>query len=201
MPSSITSRFQKAKAKGVKRRKVMPKMAIKNISVDTARRIVSKGSELKVIDFPYTGINAMSAIPSLSATSTGVRVTNLITQGAGLSQRTGTKCLLKNSTARIIFDCTMTPGASGYIYPNYVRILCVWWPDGNTVPSLNQIVSTMVGDNSQVDNKRAGKAINSQDANADFRILVDDTIEFNFGGNGTGTGKQVMINTKKCIRF
>jgi len=193
MPSSITSRFQKAKAKrtGKKRRVSMPSLS--SLSRSAAIAIKSKGSELKVIDFQFTGTNAITQIPALGATAVGTRVTNLITQGAGLSQRTGTRCLMKNSTARIILDCTMTPGNSGYIYPNYVRILCVWWPDGNTVPTLNQIVTTMVGDNSQTDNKRAGKAINSQDANADFRILVDDTIEFNFQGNGSAVGNKVFI--------
>lgn len=193
--SSISARFQKAKAKGTKRRRVMPKasLQVSRLTASAARDIVAKGSQLKVIDFEFDGTDAMPAIPSTGTSAAGVRVVNSVVQGTGISQRTGTKIKLKNCTARFVLDCTMTPSTPAqYVYPNYVRIMCVWWPEGGTIPTQFQLTNAMRYDNSQPSNKRAGKALNAAE---DFTILVDDTIEFNFestplaGYAGASVGK------------
>jgi len=174
--SSISARFRKSKAKNahkVAARKSSIPRAMSRISTSMAKKIVSKGSELKVIDnsITQTGVDATDATGNIFCL-------NAVTQGTGLNERVGAKITPKS----IMVRCKITPSfhtdvATGILAGNFLRIMLVWQDDGGSIPTLNNIVALISSTTPPVatSDRSAGKNLLSPDQ---YRILTDDTIAF-----------------------
>lgn len=197
MPSTISSRFQKAKAKAAPKRKrsVAPTTLaqVHRMSTAVAAAIVGKGAELKVIDKPL----ALAAVPKTDTATSASSCCNEIAQGTGMNQRVGTKCLMKNLTMRLHLQC-QTSANTLTTYPNALRMLCIWMNDGGSMPALNEFVSTIDYQvpTAAIANRFAGKNLLST---KDFRILVDDTIVNTPQYVTTAAGNGVLSKNFICI--